>query len=101
MNDGIDGLVSEQAAQDGALADVADNQIWPLAGDLLDTVNDLSFAVAEVIEDNHFVTRFEQLHDGVRTDVAGTAGNEDGLYCRRHDLGLLCSSGYISYRTWI
>jgi len=84
VDDGVDGLVGEKAAQCGAIADVADNQIWPLAGDLLDTVNDFSLAVAEVVEDNHLVTRFKQLHDGVRTDVAGTAGHEDGLCCRRH-----------------
>jgi hypothetical protein len=41
------------------------------------------------------------LHDGVRTDVAGTAGNEDGLCCRRHGAWVLCSSSCISYRPWI
>ena len=55
-------------------------------GDFFDPIDNFTFAITKVVEDNDLVTRFEQLHNGMGTNVAGTAGNENSLCCKSHDI---------------
>ena len=42
---------------------------------------------APIVQDD-FVTRFEQLHNGMRTDVTGATGDEDSLYRECHVISM-------------
>src|SRR5690348_9062614 len=73
MDDRVDRPLSEQAIERTAITNVALHENGTRAGDLLDPVDDDWRAVAEVVEEDGFVTSFDQLDAGVRTDVAGAA----------------------------
>ena len=64
-----------------------------VAHDGLDAVDGDGAGVGEVIDDDDLVAALEQLNDGVGTDEAGTAGNEDaGVF------GVECLGHVVSYR---
>lgn len=79
MDDGIDLMGRKEAAQGRPVADVADDELGSVVGDVLNTVDDLALAVAEVIEYDNLGTRLQQLHNRVRADVAGATGDQNGL----------------------
>ncbi len=59
-----------------AVADVEFVHCQWLASDELDPLDDPVFAVAEILHHLHVVTSRDQLHHGVGSDKAGTAGNQ-------------------------
>ena len=52
----------------------------PLAGYLLDAVDDLSIRVGEIVHDDYFVACLLQLHRGVAADEARTSGDKNFLF---------------------
>lgn len=62
-----------------------------LAGDVADADKRLLGRVVKVVDDHDLVAGLDELEDGMRADVAGTAGDEDDLVA--HGGGLGCGVG--------
>ena len=73
----LDGVGAEKAVQQRRVAHIALHKLEPIAAQLAQTLHHPGAAVAQVVEDEHAVMG-HQLEDGVRANVASTAGDEDG-----------------------
>jgi hypothetical protein len=78
MHDRIYPMVLQDAIQRGAVSNVALDERGSLAGNFFDAVNDDCRAVSEVVEQNGMVAGIDQLHAGMRTNVAGSARQQYG-----------------------
>ena len=54
--------------------DLAERHLF--AGDLLNALHHFGAGVAEVVQDHHLVSRVQQFHAGVASDVTGAAGDQ-------------------------
>ena len=68
-------MLGEDLAQQRGITNIALDELWPLAAERFQSIDDAHPAVAQVIEDNDVVTRLGECHAGVGADVAGTAGD--------------------------
>ena len=50
------------------------------AGDFFNAIYDIGLGIAEVVDDNYVVACILQFDGGVRTDEAGTAGDQNCLF---------------------
>jgi 4-hydroxy-3-methylbut-2-enyl diphosphate reductase IspH len=48
-----------------------------IVGKLLDTMQNILEAVAEVVHNDHVVARFQELQAGVRSDITESADDQD------------------------
>jgi len=79
MYDCVDPMITERAIEQAGVANVSLDEAGPLAGDLLDAVNDDRRAVAEIVEHDGVVAGVDQFDTGMRAHIAGAAGEKD--YC--------------------
>ena len=92
MDHAVDLVFGEDALEGRAVVDVGAVEREVLGGlvahDGADAADDLFGGVGEVVDDNDLVATLEQLDDGVRSDKAGAAGNEDagvlGIFLLAH-----------------
>lgn len=73
VHDCADRVGLEDLVEAGSIADVADDE-----GNLENGFDEVSVAVDEVIEDHNVIALGFEGEDGVGSDVAGSAGDEDG-----------------------
>jgi hypothetical protein len=71
---------AERGFQRRAVADVAFDEIEGFAGDLLHPLLHRPAGVGQVVDHDHVVARILQLDDGVGTDIAHAASNQN-LHC--------------------
>ena len=76
MNDAINGIFCENFPKQGFVPHIAFVKRQSFAGKLLHPLQGLGVGVAQIVDDNHITTQFQQFQTGVRTDIAGTAGNK-------------------------
>ena len=78
MDDGIDVVFGKDSVHAFLVQQIHLIKLEVFAGDFPDAVQCLRLGVDEVVEDDDFLPLVQQLHAGVRTNVAGAAGDQ---YC--------------------
>ena len=78
VDHGVDGLGPENTVQRGRVTHVGANEARHAARELGETAHDVGRAVGQVVEADDVESRLEQGKPGVRADVAGGAGEQDG-----------------------
>ena len=68
-------VVLEDLVETGFLSDIDVVELWPLAADELDTVDDLLRSIVKIVCDHNFVICFKECERGERTNVAATTIN--------------------------
>ena len=77
VNDRVDiGMLAEDLVEGRLIGDVDGVELWALASELLQAVDDLFGGVVEVVDDDDLVVGFEQLEDGEGADVAAATVGE-------------------------
>ncbi len=82
VDDGRDARAGEQVIEQPAVADIALHELRRLGGDLLDAGQHGGAAVAQIVQADHLVAGVQQFNPGVRGDIAGGAGQQDGFVHR-------------------
>ena len=80
MNGGVDIVLAKYLIQKRLVAAVALIELDLFAGDLLHPLDALDRTVDEIVEDDYFVTFFQQKNVSVTGDVSGSAGDENFHY---------------------
>lgn len=79
MDHCIEPISGKQRSQGGAIPNVDLRQYRASCGDAPDAIQHRDLTVAQVVDDEDFVTRCHQFHRRVRTNVAGATCCEDCL----------------------
>ena len=77
MNDAADLIFRENFAQQRFITDITFVKFQTLSGELLHTVQALRVGIAQIVNDHHAVTAFQQFHAGMAADITGAAGNQN------------------------
>ena len=72
----VDGIFREDLLQQRLITDIALIELQALARQLHNTVQAFRIGIAQIVDDHHTVSAFQQLQAGVRSDITGTAGNK-------------------------
>ena len=85
VDDALDiGILGEDGVQSLGIAEVGLIELGPHPGDGLDAIQDDLLTVAEIIDNDGGLAGFDELDDGMGTDEAGSAGDEN-----RHSLSFI------------
>jgi len=77
MDDTVDFVVGENAAQQVFIPHISLIEGNLFSCDLLHPAQAFGVGIAQVVDDNGLMARFDQLHTGVAADVSGTAGDKN------------------------
>ena len=77
MDHGVESVPGEHLAQGVRVANIRLGEFGRPAGDLRNAPDRRLVAVAEVVENDDLVPRLHQFDAGVRSDIAGAAGDQD------------------------
>ena len=77
VHDRADAMVGKQAVQYLRIAHVTFDKFWPPGANGGQALKNIHPTVAQIVEDEHIVPGLHQHDAGMRTNVAGTTGDEN------------------------
>ena len=80
MNDSVEGAARQKGLSGAAVGQVNLHPLGTDARDGLDSVEDFSASIVEVVGEDYAVAAGNEVDGGVRADVAKASGDEDGLH---------------------
>ena len=77
MNHCADFMLCKNLPQQSSVAHVPFIERYRRTGEFLYPFQALGVGVAQIVNDHNFIAALQQFHTGVRTDITGTAGNQN------------------------